>query len=287
MDSLHLDLNQLATETLELSESINGKFSFDEIIGSRSFHKYDHSLTEGTPTFRSESFHYPETPGVVYYLKKGKNTFLIRGISTLNIAKTYDEIFNKNNSSSTYFKIDEEIPKETFRFFETDSLNLADILAEQIFNRRFPLIEDVFYQFNDSGLSWYIKDQDNTFVIYFNRSIRHQAEMTKVLGPIGDNVIAHQRFNFLKDVLCKVFYIDYFFCDDKSLKVSTNSVHSKKFESFKNIFLKGDFNLSDEYLEDNGLSRTVYYYLKEIAIVRKFWIVIQDSLDIPRGDFLH
>ncbi|MFA6238310.1 MAG: hypothetical protein WC635_13335 [Bacteriovorax sp.] len=228
----------------------------------------------------------PESPGVIYKIDNALGTFCVRGYSTQNIKKAFEELSESDSTRRNILKLESKSSLDEIDFFSTRNFELAEAIREQVINRRFPHQEDSLCNLSDPGFSWWMNvdhfindsSEQGRFEIFFRSHGINRAEKYIQLGPIGDGSIAALRMNQARTLLRSSFPISEFSCDDKSFTVASLKPDHLSFISFKNIFLKGENHTELENFPDNGIGRTLFYYFHELAIVRKFWIEVKSKL---------
>lgn len=225
---------------------------------------------------------YPTTSGIIYKIDDAMGTFCVRGFSVSNIAKGFEELNDFESAKRSILKLNKGDNVDQVFFFKTKNFELAESIREQIVNRRFPKIEDSVCNISDPGFSWWmdvsLQDGEGKFEIFFKSHSINRAEKYIQLGPIGDGAIAALRLNQARTLLRSSFPISEFVCTDRSFTITTTKPDHLSFLSFKNIFLLGENHTEEENFPDNTLGRTLYFYFHEVAVIRKFWIEVQNRL---------
>ena len=262
MDRTLVDIVALTQETLELSDSY---------------------AEEPEKIFAS----FPEAVGVVYKIQKDGETFCIRGWPSSNIREDVISLYKKDARFSKILRVQHPDGPDLNRiaFFKTNSFEQAEAVVDEMINRRFPLKEESLINLGTLGPYWAMSFSDTRLVVYFNsQGIGENKQLIK-LGPIGDNNVAVHCFRTLQEAFSswhsQVEVTD-FYCTKKSLELSCPH-KSIFFESFKNLFLKGEYPKEGTFPFEI-LGRTFSYYLKEIATMRRFWIEIDRKLSRGKGD---
>lgn len=214
----------------------------------------------------------PASPGLIYRIDGGMNTFCVRGIATNNIDETF---LNLNRAA---LKIDEDYPLESIHFFETPTIEQAEAVIEQVGNRRFPKQEDLLCNISDPGFSWWMDLGNDRFEIFFRSHGINRADKYIQLGPIGDLRMAALRMGQVQGLLRSSFPVSEFSSTDKGFAIGTLKPEHLGFKSFRDIFVKGENFTNLENFPDNNLGRTLYFYFHELASIRKFWIELQTKL---------
>lgn len=277
--------SDLPTQTTFLSNDDSYDDNYENNYDDDYLLKCEDNAEEFTQVFTDVDI-YPLGPGVIYKIDNSHSTFCVRGISVANINEGFSELLNIDSSKRSILKIVNQTDFESICFFETTTFELAEVLREQIINRRFPHQEDAVCNISDPGFSWWmnVSDFENTedrlgrFEIFFRSHGINRADKYIQLGPIGDGSVAALRLNQARTLLRSSFPISEFSCDDKSFSVASLKPDHLGFISFKNIFLQGVNNTKLENFPDNSLGRTLFYYFHELSIVRKFWIEVKAKL---------
>ena len=192
-------------------------------------------------------------PGVFYRVEMGKGTFCLRG-----------EARGEGQS---------EREKEE-SFFATSRLELAEVVADQLFNRRFALEEDELCNISDPGGSWWITQDGEKITLFFGG---HYSDEKINLGPLGDVMVAHSLFQRGESWLRRLFPVEEFSLSSKCLVLLPMDSGHRVFQQFLDIFIKGEKPLHPSF----GTS-ALSLYLEELAVVRRFWLHLQDNV-ISRG----
>lgn len=214
----------------------------------------------------------PMAPGLIYRLDDGGNTFCIRAIATANI----EEEFTKINRSA--LKIADDFPLDSLFYFELPTVEQAEAVIDQLCHRRFPKLEDSLCNISDPGFSWWMDIGQDRFEIFFRSHGINRAEKYIQLGPIGDQKVAELRLGQIQHLLQNTFPVSEFSITNKSFALATTKPEHLGFNSFKNIFLKGENQTDIGNFPENALGRTLYFYFQELAAIRKFWIEVQTKL---------
>ena len=196
----------------------------------------------------------PNSSGVVYYLERGISSFCIRGeaFENLQMASLEDQCL----------------------FFETPSVEIANVLADSIFNRRFPYSADVMSHISDAGPSWWLDYQKGLLTVHFKNHAVYRTEKFIPLGPIGDSQLAVQRFARLGEFFKELFPVHSFEVTDRHVAILSDGMKNPNFRALVKMFVEGEIpNFS------HLMPLKAQYFLEEIAIIRKFWITIENLLE--------
>jgi hypothetical protein len=264
MDSLNFDI--LALETLELTRHLRQAHDLDFL--EERFAHFDMREAEVS----SGPVVIPESSGLVYVVEKGVNTFCVRGFATEDLAQSIDDLQNANRAERARLEVKNEVDWEAdLRFFETESIETAQMIVDQLINRRFPRHEDMLCNLSDPGFSWWMRDEGQKLVIYFKSHAVERGLESIQLGPLGDKRIAEQRLSQSSAVLSKLFPLAEFSVSERVVVISTSVAGHAGFEAFKNMFSSG----SNPFAGENYLGPTLYYFFQELASTRRFWLQVE------------
>ena len=251
MDSFTLDFGQLAQETMNFANpSINDFLDSETMIS------------------------YPEGPGVIYTLQKGKGTFGMRGIPVLSLSDILSSL-ESNRELLDRLRLDHDSDFSAVECFQTESYEGAEVLVDTMMNRRFPYQEDMICNISDPGFSWWGNFSQKSFEIHF---LSHQVERSGHLvrlGPVGDRKIAAKRFKQFFLLFSQYINKENFICTEKVFSYSVENL-SGIFFDLKNLFFMGIFSETLKTL--TSLDKTLYYYLEELATARRFWLEIEQKV---------
>ncbi len=254
MDSSLMQFDLMARETLELSMNLDPSM-FDDMEGD---------FRPSGQNFR------PQGPGILYRVVTGGSTFSLRGISCENIHESYEELVSGDRSLRSSLKLEDDEEVE-IHHFRCDFIEQAEVVMDQLFNRRFPLYEDMLCNLSDPGYSWWMEPNEGSLIIYFKaQSIDREKSFIK-LGPMGDEALAHRRFGELKNSLKSLFSVREFSCDERRLIIKPVDQQCNGFKALRDIFSKGKAPVDLTGFGANEIGRTLFFYLNELASVRNFW----------------
>lgn len=271
------DFEKLTRETFEHCDQLKGKNPFDEASESDNLR-----FTAGVDDYmdaldiieeEQNPNRFPATVGIIFKIEKGLNTFCLRTMASENMALDYEKIkANLFDPMLKRLKLSDEQDVSSLLFFETEDLDLAEIICDQMGGRRFPLDEDSLCNLSDPGFSWWLSEEEGGFRIYFKSHGLNRAGRFIKLGPLGDRKIASRRFSELLAGLGDMGLED-FYCDDKCFGVFVEDEMNSTYKDLYSLFKKGEGyeNLSGENL-------TLSFYLRELAFLRRFWRLIEQSL---------
>lgn len=281
MSRLNFDLNSLAQETLELTRNLRSKENFDgeEDAFDFSFQEmeFDFEGNEEEVEAEPEVEDIPDTPGVLFYLEKGISTFCIRGIVSDDLSWDYDALKRNDPQLITALRLKDDWEIDQIGFFPTLNMELAETICDVMVNRRFPKQEAVLCNLSDPGFSWWMEVGEKSLNIFFqSHGIERDSSLIQ-LGPLGDPFVSFKRFSRCQGILKNLFPLNEFSATEKSFTLSTTTANLD-FLDFQKIFVNGVFEFEDIIQGVGGEEQTFFLYLRELANLRSFWLVIQDLL---------
>lgn len=231
----------------------------------------------------SPFFQLPSEPGILYHIQRTSSVFVIRTLVTHNIQEDYAKILeNPENYPSLRLIEEENIAKEKLRFFVVDNHYQAEIIHDQLNNRRFPIHEEHMCNLSDPGFSWWLTKKENSFQISFNLSSTGD-DIVK-LGPLGDHQLASQTFFQLGQLLSRTGLS--FDIQNEINRIQFAEGEPVLMEEFQDLFefgvigqgLTDLFKLLSRREQKSSVLESTWFYLQELASIRRFWIQIQFDL---------
>jgi hypothetical protein len=220
---------------------------------------------------------------VLYHLQKHPSIFVIRTLVSKNIREDFRSIVTEPGNYPSLRLIDgEEDVREKLRFFSVETSCEAEIIHGQLNNRRFPIFEEILCNLSDPGFSWWLTKTSRGTQLSFTLSV--QDERTVKLGPLGDQQLALRNFNTLSSLMLQAG-LDYSMQNEGN-RVVFGDEDALLQEEFANVFefgmisdnLKNIFKILSRRIQDTSEIETCWFYLQELASVRRFWIQIQYDL---------
>jgi hypothetical protein len=285
-----IDFNELARETIELSETLSQNESerFKLVVNDEVTLSREEVIVESVPEILPElpSFHAvaeaPEVAGVLSYFDCGISTFCLRGMPSDDLGWDYERLEKKDPKFLQEFKLKEDWSFDNFVFYPTRDFCEAEIIAEHILNKRFPREESSLCNISDPGFSWWLDESEHGLEIFYQSQRIERDQDYIQLGPLGDSLIASKRFSMGLTFLSKFFPVNEFSSTEKNFSISCSHNNHEAFLSFQNIFLTGEWNF-DHLIEGSvGDEKTFFLFLREVAYLRKFWIYTQSLLEAKK-----
>lgn len=265
------DIELMVSETFKhLQETFNDSLDTDELTMREEI---------------SEVNEFPAEPGLLYHLQKTSSLFVIRTLVSQNIREDYVKILAnpENYPSLRLLEGGPDDIEKKLRFFMLDNHLQAEIIHDQICNRRFPVNEEMMCNLSDPGFSWWLTNKANGFQISFTLSVTSEDSTVK-LGPIGDQQLALRSFQTMETLMQEAGL-------ELNIQNETNRVQFNDGEAFLLEELKDLFEygvISEEMVDlfkilarrtsDHSQLETLWLYFQEIAAMRRFWIQVQYDL---------
>ena len=199
----------------------------------------------------------PNSPGLIYSILRSEGTFVIRGGPCQNLQQ------------------ERERREGPFLFFELPRLDQAQILKDQLFNRRMPLKEELLYNLSDPGLHWWLDLLGPSKKGFRVDNRGHKDSLLPrflKLGPLGNPSVFNKRFSSLSKLLPLQFSFD-----GRGIHIQGEGPYYKDLLTF---FQKGAFS------QDSTLGNLVagqgkpslQLFLEEVSLTRRFWMKIERDL---------
>jgi hypothetical protein len=237
------------------------------------------------PIVEDEVSFLPELPGILYHLQKSSSLFVVRTFVSLNIRQDYQKIIENPEDYPSLRLVDGSVGEieKRLRFFMLDTHLQAEIIHDQISNRRFPVDEEMMCNLSDPGFSWWLTKKTNGFQISFTFSVSSEDSTVK-LGPIGDQQLALKSFQEMESLMNEAgLNLN---IQNEYNRVQFNDGEELLLEELKDLFefgVMGDgmtklFKLLARRIGNHSKLETLWLYFQEIAAMRRFWIQIQYDL---------
>ena len=182
-----MDFSQLSKETLDLSEQIGTKQM--QLLFDESYFCDDISLESSTSVEISEG------PGIAFFIDKSSGSFCLRG-SALTTPELLEDRAALEKLNHRFSKA------EKIHWFQCESYSQAQVIIDQMMNRRFPFEDEAICNISDPGATWWLYKEDSKISVFF-KAMGRKEEFEK-LGPLGDGEIAKYRWSkmatYFKDI---------------------------------------------------------------------------------------
>lgn len=261
-----------------------------ELLVAETFEHFHNRLAKLPPeeaeaSDESES-ELPDEPGVLYHLQRSTSIFVIRTFVSKNIRVDFERILERPEDFPSLRLLEggEVNVAKKLRFFLVENPYQAEIIHDQLNNRRFPIDEEMMCNLSDPGFSWWLTPKEKGFQLSFTLSVGTNSDSMK-LGPLGDQQLALKNFQHLGSLITDAGL-------SLSLENEMNRVQFSDGEEFlmeelKDLFEFGVvsesmvdlFKILAKKSQDISNLETTWYYLQELAAMRRFWIQVQYDLN--------
>jgi hypothetical protein len=274
-----MDLDQLALETFNLKSPYQGKNPFESVEDFWSDSERDNVAQAEADSLRE--WLYPEGPGLIYRIDQNGSTFCLRGEPVTSIRAAFDRLNEDADRLHEVFRTEGAL--DEILFFETESVELAEVVRDQLFNRRFPIEEDVLCNLSDPGFSWWLRRGPLGLDLYFRSHGINRARELKGLGPMGDRSIASLRFKQLLELLSTELTYQQLKCSEKQISFQVAPVSLVLLNELGDFLEHGQTpERILDVLAQSG-NQTLYYYTQELVALRLFWLEVEHELKNSQG----
>ena len=227
-----------------------------------------------------------ECSGVLFHVEKQTSTFVIRILTSENLAQDFNKVSN-NTDAYPNLRLEDA---QALSFFATDNLNLAQIIKERFANKRFPIFEENILNVSDPGDSWYMDLASEKIKINFKLSATNILEHFLKIGPVGDAAETFKNFSNLGGYFQMLFPLSDYTCTSNQLEISCSEVNNPVFAGLKNLFERGEAthefwealrsveknHMNESYIES---LREANQYMLQLSLLRSFWIDVQKRIE--------
>jgi hypothetical protein len=227
----------------------------------------------------------PEAPGVLFHLEHQGGTFIVRTMPSRNLAKSVALIAASPEDFPTLRLIQaEQLQLHLLKWFACETPEEAEVVHARLGHRRFPMREEEVCNLSDPGFSWWLEAQSGSFVAH--TKMGKLRENLVRLGPIADPQIAPHRWNELATLLSHLPLALNVSNETSRLTMTAEPKDRWVVDEFCRVFLEGKmssdltdlFRLLGRRGVPTGLLETSWFFLKEMSVVRRFWIDIEELL---------
>lgn len=272
-----INFDMLAQETLRLSETlaVQGELPWGDLEENEPEEDIVLPLEEEEEISEASTL---SGPGVVFYFDQGVSTYCLKGIASEDLEWEQELLTRKDPKFLQQFRLKEDWNQEQFLFYPTESTIDAEIIADHILGKRFPKQESILCNLSDPGFSWWLREGENDIEIFYQSQMIERDSRLVQLGPLGDSMLAARRFSSSLSMVKELFVVNEFSSTDKSFHVSSLRPCDQAFHTFKNIFLKGEYFLNQDFATMTAGQRSFYLFMREVALLRRFWLYIEGLL---------
>lgn len=227
----------------------------------------------------------PDTPGVLFHLEHQGGTFIVRTLPSADLAESVALITATPEDFPTLRLIhDQRNQLQLLNWFACETLEEAEVVHARLGHRRFPLREEDVCNLSDPGFSWWLEAKSGSFVAHSKMGLLRENLVR--LGPIADAQIAPHRWNELASLLAYLPLALTVSNETSRLTMSAEAKDRWVVDEFCRVFMEGEvsrelmdlFRLLGRRGVPAGLLETSWFFLKEVSVVRRFWLGIEERL---------
>jgi hypothetical protein len=273
------DIDFLVHETMNHNPAHNSDY-FDFVYREESEDEID-------PNSLFAREHLFKASGIIFRVIKNNSMFMVKSIFVMD-AKSEIQKIKQDLNLYPKLNLSEQLDLNELDFYPVHSEAEAQNIIQLTSIKRFPLQEEYLLNISDPSLSWWGSVSDKKLEIYF--SLSRTDEMNKLIkfGPIADIAVANMKFQKFGYLFSKLMG-DVSFSVSKSKVELLPSLENETFEQVCKIFTAGEFSqklqnsFNSLYTKFNVQSDTVglrslEWFLKELASVRRFWMEVEKKL---------
>lgn len=267
-----------------------------ELLVAETFRHFHHHYGEGAsvssdteclPDPALEQDQLPAQAGLLYHLQKSTSVFVVRSIVTKNIQEDFHKVLSSPEDYPSLRLLEggaDDLEKR-LKFFPVDSEFQAEVIHDQIANRRYPIHEELVCNLSDPGFSWWLVKEPSGFTLTFNLASGEGTEVIK-LGPLGDQQMIMANFQLLEKLT-----------QDAGLSLYVqNELNKMQVHEGEDVLLEELRDLLEFGMVGEGMVKlftllfkrtqyptqmeTLWFYFQELAAIRRFWIQIQFDLGL-------
>ncbi len=215
---------------------------------------------------------FSNSSGLVYRFFYYPNYYIVKAKVVSELDKAFLLIEEGEIESDFVLQDENEFEaKEQINYFETERIELADIVKDQICNKRQFTNRDLLGGLTDLGNDWWVGFDSKNLIVSYQRYLkRNDLEWIQV-GNLGDSFVACHRFSYLKKILESRLSSVKIVNDEKGFYFESSD-ENKNLESLTRLFVNGEFLSSDL---SSILNETSVYYFQELATLRRFFKEIE------------
>lgn len=227
----------------------------------------------------------PSAPGLVFHLEQSRGTFVVRTHPCQDLRATVAAIQEApEDYPSLRFVTEAGGDFAKLGWFEFATLGEAEVVHQRVGQRRFPQREEEVCNLSDPGFSWWLEATRDGFVVHSKMGLLKEG-LTR-LGPLADAQLAPYRWNVLAQILGQL-PIDVEIRQENNRLVMTAHEDQWLLQEFLSLFKRGEvtpelqdvFRLLSKRGTPPALLETCWFFLTEMAAVRRFWMAVEAQLD--------
>ena len=171
---------------------------------------------------------------------------------------------------------------ESVHFFPCDSIEVAEVITEQMINRRYPLQDNGLVNISDPGSTWLLSYEEDNLSLYF-KSMGHKERGMENLGAIGDPQIFRFWWGKISKELNNELSLE-IDSDEKGCHLRLDSpmegIEKELLQVLLNIFLLGDTQVGGKFFDNPLEFESIRMYFNELSHSRRFWLRVEEILSM-------
>ena len=260
-----MEYDELVQETVQLGNILRNQTALDKYLKGFNLDT-DILLERGSSSIAS--------PGIIFYLNINSDTFCLRALASGNIKETLESLKVQDEDISNLLRINWDIFDQELLTFSTSSFAEAEILVDNLANRRLPIREEAVCNLSDLGVSWWMESSDRKIKIFFqNYRVGPTSNFIR-LGPLGESIIAMKRFKRMIEIFKENNCLKMSSLTDQSLEMDFDLSRKELYEEMYRFFFEGVSLSHNSIFLKNGKDETLRLYLNELSLTRRLWLQI-------------
>lgn len=268
-----MDFSKLSEETMALSAQMGPrqqKLLFDQEFYEDELTLMDVDLEDIKKTISHTKESYVG-PGIIFFVDLGSGSFCVRGLPVVENNLNKADLISLNHHFEKTNKI---------HFFPCESIEVAEVITEQMINRRYPLQDNGLINISDPGGTWLIKYDQDQFSLFF-RTMNFGDKDLENIGAIGDPQILKFWWSKIAQELKNFKNID--LSDDEKgchlkLKDGSSELEIEFFQLLLQVILLGDNVKIDRFFHNKFEAENIQTFINELSHSRRFWLKIEELL---------
>jgi hypothetical protein len=227
----------------------------------------------------------PSGPGVLYHIQKTSTVFVLRTLVSADLRSDYLKVLEAPEDFPTLRLLEAGVEDiaQRLKFFPVEEKSMAEIIHDHLCNRRFPINEEMMCNISDPGFSWWLTKREGSFQVSFTLSVSGGLNHVK-LGALGDQQLALKSFQQLAAMFEEAgLGLN---IENEMSRVQFSDGEAVLLEELQDLFelgvisdgLRQLFIILARRIEDHSRLETAWFYLQELASMRRFWIQIEYDL---------
>jgi hypothetical protein len=164
--------------------------------------------------------------------------------------------------------------------FVTPNEAIAEILCDQMMNKRLPRQEESLCNLSDPAMNWWYRRKANSITLYTGAHKGFDNKGFLSLGPLGDPNLAQRRWKRFMDFLnqhSRQFGLVHFSVQQHQMVWEFSDQDAPMAIALEQWLQKGTA-MPEEYFPPGQEAIVAQLYLKEVAFARQLWLQLEELL---------